>query len=55
MSEEKIQPDHSSFMTEFEDMVKREIAKIKERVKTLEAEAERIGEETEKALQDKKI
>ncbi len=53
--EEKIKEEHESAEHELEIMIKEEIAKIKERVKMLEAEAERIGKETEKRLNDKKI
>lgn len=55
MDEEKIKEEHESSEHELEIMIKEEIAKIKERVKMLEAEAERIGKETEKRLNNKKI
>lgn len=55
MDEEKIKEEHESSEHELEIMMKEEIAKIKERVKMLEAEAERIGKETEKRLNNKKI
>ncbi len=55
MSEERIKEEHESIEHELETMVKREVARLRERVKMLEAEAERIGEETEKALSNKKV
>jgi hypothetical protein len=55
MGEEKIKEMHESSELELEALVKEEIRKIRERVKILEAEAERIGEETEKRLRDKKV
>jgi hypothetical protein len=55
MGEEKIKEMHESSKLELEALVKEEIRKIRERVRILEAEAERIGEETEKRLRDKKV
>ncbi len=55
MDEEKVKEEYESSEHELEIMIKEEIAKIKERVKMLEAEAERIGKETEKRLNNKKI
>ncbi len=55
MGEERIREEHESIEHELETMVKQEVARLRERVKMLEAEAERIGEETEKALSDKKV
>ncbi len=55
MNEDKIKEEHESSQHELEALVKEEISKIRERVKMLEAEAEKIGVETEKKLKDKKI
>jgi hypothetical protein len=55
MDKEKIKEEYESSELELEVLIKEEMTKIRERVKMLEAEAERIGEETEKRLRDKKI
>jgi hypothetical protein len=55
MDKEKIKEQYESSELELEVLVKEKMTKIREQVKILEAEAERIGEETEKRLKDKKI